>query len=186
MTNRGIKSIKKITLNFYGGKKVQFYTKDEAGNFNEATNEQIESLFQERSEKIVAKKLSAARERETARIKSELQAEITKEVSEKIKAETTAELETGFKEKLDALSREKTEAETKLRRKTIAAEYGFKTDAEEFLGDGTEEEMRAKADALKTSFATPGNEGGSFPEKKSADQPLTGEFVTLYGTDNNN
>lgn len=163
---------------------MQFYTKDESGNFNEATSDQIEDLFHERSEKIIAKKLSTARERETARIRSELEPEITKQVSEKIKAETTAELEKGFQEKLDTLTKEKTEVETRLRRKTIAAEYGFKTDAEEFLGDGTDEEMRAKADALKNSFGGTDGATGNFPDKKPADKPLTSDFVTLYGNEN--
>lgn len=157
---------------------MQFYTKDEAGNFSEATSEQVEDLFRERSEKIIAKKLSSAREKEIVKLRSELEPEITKQISEKIKTETTVELEKKFQEKIDALTKGKAEVETKLRRKTIAAEYGFKTDAEEFLGDGTEEEMRAKADTLKNSF---GSTDPSFPDKKNGEP--TSESFEKYGLD---
>ena len=71
---------------------------------------------------------------------------------ETIKVEAKAELETEYKEKLEASESKARQLDVKLRRKTIAAEYGFKPEAEEFLGEGSDEDMRAKADTLKTSF----------------------------------
>lgn len=157
---------------------MQFYTKDEAGEFQEATTDQIEELFRERSEKIIAKKLSGAREKESARIRSELEPEITKQVSEKVKEEALAEAKKSYEERINALTQEKAEVEVKLRRKTIAAEYGFKADAEEFLGNGTEDEMRAKADSLKDLSKNP---SASFPDKKTKEQ--SSESEDKYGLD---
>lgn len=131
---------------------VDFYVKNEAGEVVKASDQQIEELFKEKSEKIVAKKLSSERERYRAKIDEELR----KEVTDQIKADTRKELETEFEAKYqsqltEAESKSK-ELDAKLRRKTIAAEYGFKPEAEDFLGNGTDDEMRAKADILKNSF----------------------------------
>ena len=58
------------------------------------------------------------------------------------------------------------ELENKLLRRDILSEYGLKPDAEEFLGDGTAEEMRARADKLKGGFA---HQDIIVPEKTSGE-----------------
>ena len=124
-----------------------FYKQNENGEYVEA-DQDVESLFHERSDKIVSHKIKTAKEK----LRAEIEDEVRKDALETIKGEVTAELETGYKEKLEASESRARQLDIKLRRKTIAAEYGFKPEAEEFLGDGSDDEMRAKADTLKTSF----------------------------------
>lgn len=157
---------------------MQVYIKNEAGEYAEATDSQIEELFQTRSEKIVAKKLATAREKELERIRPELEEQIRKESLEKLTTEATEKAREDVKTQLDALTKERDDLSARLRRKTIAAEYGFKPETEEFLGTGTDEEMRAKADTLKNSFG-PSSSNATFPDKKGADSVGTDSFVTL-------
>lgn len=126
-----------------------FYKQNDDGEYVEA-DQDVESLFQERSDKIVSHKIRNAKEK----LREEIEDDVRKNSIETIKSEAKAELETEYKEKLEASESRARQLDIKLRQKTIAAEYGFKPEAEQFLGDGSDDEMRAKADTLKTSFGT--------------------------------
>lgn len=145
---------------------MQFYTKDESGEYVEATDSQVEELFQARSEKIIAKKLAIARERQKEEIRPEIEEQIRKEFAPKLEAEAKEKAEGIFKTRLDEANARAEKLDVALRRKTIAAEYGFKPETEQFLGDGSEEDMRAKADTLKNSFGAPAINA---PEKTSTE-----------------
>ena len=125
-----------------------FYKQNDAGEYVDA-DQDVESLFQERSDKIVSHKIRNAKEK----LREEIEDDVRANAIETIKSEAKAELETEYKEKLEASESKARQLDIKLRRKTIAAEYGFKPEAEEFLGDGDDDAMRAKADTLKTSFS---------------------------------
>ena len=146
---------------------MQFYTKDDSGEYTEATDSQIEELFQARSEKIIAKKLAIAREKELERIRPELEEQIRKDYYPKLEEEAKEKAKEEFEPKLHEAENRANELDVALRRKTIAAEYGFKPEAEQFLGNGTDDEMRSKADTLKNSFATQGMPNA--PEKQSTE-----------------
>ena len=146
---------------------MQFYTKDDSGEYTEATDSQIEELFQARSEKIIAKKLAIAREKELERIRPELEEQIRKDYYPKLEEEAKEKAKEEFEPKLHEAENRANELDVALRRKTIAAEYGFKPEAEQFLGNGTDDEMRSKADTLKNSFATQGMP--NVPEKQSTE-----------------
>lgn len=124
-----------------------FYKKTDDGEFIEADKD-VDDLFRQKSSDIVSSKLTKAKEK----VREEIEDEVRKTALETIKVEAKAELETEYKEKLEASESKARQLDVKLRRKTIAAEYGFKPEAEEFLGEGSDEDMRAKADTLKTSF----------------------------------
>ncbi len=145
---------------------MQFYTKDDNGEYVEATDGQVEELFRERSDRIVAKKLASAREKEAERLRPEIEEQIRKEFVPKLEAEALAKAEDRFKTQLNEAENRANELDVALRRKTIAAEYGFKPETEQFLGNGTDEEMRAKADTLKNSF---GSQSMGAPEKTSTE-----------------
>ena len=133
-----------------------FYKLNDAGEYAEADNE-VEDLFRTRSDEIIRKKLEKARERETDKIRAEIEEEVRANSLETIKNELRTEIESEYKPKLEASEAKAHQLDIALRRKTIAAEYGFKSDAEQFLGDGSDDDMRAKADVLKASFAISGN-----------------------------
>lgn len=133
-----------------------FYKLNDAGEYTEADNE-VEDLFRSRSDEIIRKKLEKARERETEKIRAEIEDEVRSNSLETIKAELRGEIESEYKPKLEASESKAHELDIALRRKTIAAEYGFKPDTEQFLGDGSDDDMRAKADALKASFGGSSN-----------------------------
>lgn len=145
-----------------------FYKLNDAGEYTEADNE-VEELFRSRSDEIIRKKLEKARERETGKIRSEIEEEVRANSLETIKNEVRTEIESEYKPKLEASEAKAQQLDIALRRKTIAAEYGFKTDAEQFLGNGSDDEMRAKADVLKASFAT----SGSTPIEKQAEPSVS-------------
>ena len=126
-----------------------FYKKTDDGEFVEADKD-VDELFREKSFGIVAEKLKKEKEKFRAEVADEVRASAL----ETIKGEAKQELEAEYKEKLDSLEAKNKTLDTALRRKTIAAEYGFKPETEQFLGDGDDEDMRAKADTLKTSFAS--------------------------------
>ena len=128
-----------------------FYKQTEEGEYVEADKD-VDELFRQKSSDIVSSKLTKAKEK----IREEIEDEVRSNALETVKTEAKAELEVEYKEKLEASESKARQLNVLLRRKTIAAEYGFKPEAEEFLGNGTDEEMRAKADTLKNSF-TPEN-----------------------------
>jgi hypothetical protein len=129
-----------------------FYKQNDAGEYVEADKD-VDDLFRQKSSDIVSSKLTKAKEK----IREEIEDEVRSNAFETIKTEAKAELETEYKEKLEASELKARQFEIKLRRKTIAAEYGFKPEAEQFLGEGSDEEMRAKADTLKSSFTVNGS-----------------------------
>ena len=143
---------------------AEFYIKNENGEFVEA-DDKVEERFREKSDKIVSERLNKVRERETAKIREEVEKEVREKTTDTIKSEVRSEVEKEYQEKLDKAEAENKELDIKFRRKSIAAEYGFKPEAEKYLGNGTDEEMRKEADTLKESFA----KDGSFeaPEKQT-------------------
>ena len=153
---------------------LTFYVKDESGNFNEATDSDYEKAFEERSARIVSKKLAKSVANKLEQGRPEFERKVREEEEDKIRKE----LETEYLPKIDEANKRADELDVKLRRKTIAAEYGFKQEAEEFLGDGDEDSMRAKADTLKHSFSSP---EVSFPDKESGE--VKSDVETKYGLD---
>lgn len=137
-----------------------FYKKTDTGEYIEADSD-VDELFRQKSSDIVSAKLTKAKEK----IRDEIEDEVRKNALETIKGEAKQELETEYKAKLEESESKAKQLDIKLRRKTIAAEYGFKPEAEEFLGDGDDEAMRAKADTLKNSFTS--NSGAVSMEKTS-------------------
>ena len=131
-----------------------FYKKNDEGEFVEADND-VDELFQQKSDKIVSHKIRNAKEK----LREEIEAEVRNSATDTIKSEVRTELETEYKEKLELSESKAKQLDIKLRRKTIAAEYGFKPETEEFLGDGSDDDMRAKADTLKSSFSDKGAHG---------------------------
>lgn len=155
---------------------TQYYIKNEDGEFVEADKE-VEQEFKDNSKYIVAKRLRDIREKTKDAMREEVTEELRKEATDTLRKEITEELKSDFQAKIDAANDKATGLETQLRRKTIAAEYGFKADAEQFLGDGSEEDMRAKADALKDSFAPA--KPTAAPAKQTKDSGTAGSFVRL-------
>lgn len=129
-----------------------FYKKTDEGEYVEADSD-VDELFRQKSSDIVSAKLTKAKEK----IRDEIEDEVRKSSLETIKSETKEELEAEYKTKLEESESKARQLDIRLRRKTIAAEYGFKPETEEFLGDGDDEAMRAKADTLKNSFASNGS-----------------------------
>lgn len=136
-----------------------FYKQTDEGEYIEADKD-VDELFRQKSSEIVSSKLTKAKEK----IRAEIEDEVRSNALETIKGEAKRELEDEYKSKLEASESKAKQLDIALRRKTIAAEYGFKPETEQFLGDGSDDDMRAKADTLKSSF------GGSEPihvEKQS-------------------
>ena len=129
-----------------------FYKKTDEGEYVEADSD-VDELFRQKSSDIVSDKLTKAKEK----IRDEIEDEVRKSSLETIKSEAKEELEAEYKTKLEESESKARQLDIRLRRKTIAAEYGFKPETEEFLGDGDDEAMRAKADTLKNSFASNGS-----------------------------
>lgn len=152
---------------------VNFYVKNDTGEFVEPSEDQIDEFYKQKSDRIIAKKLEKEREKYRAKLDGELR----KEVSETIKAETRQELESEYKTKVQEAEAKVQGLEIRLRRKTIAAEYGFSPEIEEFLGDGNEEEMHAKADALKNNFGQ--NEPSNKQMEKNSSEPVNTGCVRL-------
>lgn len=162
---------------------MQFYTKNEEGEFVEATESQIEDQFRERSDRIVRKKLASIRESEMEKMRPEIEAKLREEAMPKLEEEVKKKIEGEFKTQLEEVAKSRDELDMKFRRKTIAAEYGFKPETEEFLGTGTDDEMRAKADILKSNFKIATGNNENLPEKKGAEPTSASSFVKL--NDNN-
>lgn len=153
---------------------MNFYVKNDAGEFVEPSEFQLEELFKSKSEKIISKKISKEREK----FRAEIDAELRKEVGETIKSDIRKELEAEYQTKVQESEAKVQKLDAQLRRKTIAIEYGFKPEAEEFLGEGTDDDMHAKADALKNSFIQSDQPvAGSM--NKSDTEPISTGSVTL-------
>ena len=133
---------------------TEFYKQTENGEYEKASEADYEEAFRERSDKIVAKKLKSAREKERESLREEMEPEIRESVTESVRKEAEAKVKSEYEKKLAESEKKANELDVKLRRKSIAAEYGFKPEAEEFLGDGDDDDMRHKADVLKDSFTT--------------------------------
>ena len=155
---------------------TQFYTKNEDGSFKEA-DDLVEQEFQEKSGKIVSLKLNAGREKMATSIREEISEEVRRETTDAIRREITDELSEKHQVEINAVKKENEGLAMQLRRKNIAAEYGFKADDEEFLGEGSDEDMRAKADTLKASFES--SRQIPAPDKKTKDDGSTSSFVQL-------
>ena len=125
-----------------------FYKQNDEGEYIEADKD-VDELFRQKSSDIVSAKLAKAKER----IRTEIEDEVRSSALETIKGEAKQELEAEYKTKLEESESKARQLDIALRRKTIAAEYGFKPETEQFLGDGSDDEMRAKADTLKNSFS---------------------------------
>lgn len=128
-----------------------FYKQNDAGEYIEA-DQDVDDLFRQKSGEIVSAKMAKAKEK----LREEIEDEVRSNALETIKSEAKAELEAEYKEKLESSESKAKQLDIALRRKTIAAEYGFKPETEQFLGDGSDDDMRAKADTLKSSFASNG------------------------------
>lgn len=138
---------------------ANFYKQTDEGEYIDADKD-VDDLFRQKSSEIVSAKLARAKDK----IRAEIEDEVRSNALETIKGEAKKELEDEYKSKLEASEAKAKQLDIALRRKTIAAEYGFKTEAEQFLGDGDDESMRAKADSLKNSF---GSSGAAPIEKQS-------------------
>jgi len=125
-----------------------FYKKTDEGEFVEADKD-VDELFRKKSFDIVSERLK----KEKDKVRAEIEEETRKNALETIKGEARAEVEAEYKTKLEESESKARTLDIQLRRKTIAAEYGFKPEAEQFLGDGSDDDMRAKADTLKSSFS---------------------------------
>ena len=125
-----------------------FYKQTDDGEYVEADKD-VDELFRQKSSEIVSSKLTKAKEK----IRSEIEDEVRESALKTIKGEAKKELEDEYKIKLEESETKARQLDIALRRKTIAAEYGFKPETEQFLGDGSDDDMRAKADALKSSFS---------------------------------
>lgn len=141
---------------------MEFYIKNDSGEYAPATESDYEAAFRERSDRIVTKRLHAsvanALEKERPEFLKKIQAEETARIREEVEKE--------YQPKLTEANQKAAELENKLLRRDILSEYGLKPDAEEFLGDGTAEEMRARADKLKGGFA---HQDIKVPEKTSGE-----------------
>lgn len=154
-----------------------FFKQNDKGEYIEA-DEDVDELFRQKSSEIVSSKLAKAKEK----LRTEIEDEVRASALETIKGEARKELEDEYKAKLESSESKARGYEIQLRRKTIAAEYGFKPEAEQFLGDGDEDDMRAKADTLKNSFSANGKSEGiekSTEPKMSELQQKTGITVEI-------
>ena len=155
---------------------ANFYKKNENGYFVEADKD-VDELFRERSGAIVSERLSSMKEKLVPQVREEIEADVRKTMTEKIRGEMKDELEGAYKAKLDESEAKAKELDIRLRRKTIATEFGFKPEAEKYLGNGSDEEMRKEADALKASFSTTTTTSNL---DKETSEPTAGKgFVTL-------
>ena len=154
-----------------------FYKQNDKGEYVEADND-VDELFRQKSDEIVRSKLGKARERETEKLREEIEADVRKNAEDAIRKEVESSIGAEYQQKLQESEKRAKELDVQLRRKSIAAEYGFKPDAEQFLGSGDDDDMRAKADALKTSFTS---ESKTPNLEKETSTKNTDSFVKLVG-----
>ena len=152
---------------------MQFYTKGEDGNFTEATQEQIDGIFQPRFERF--------KKTESANIRGEVEKTVREELTPKLTEELQTQIKAEYEPKLAEAEDKIKKFDIQVRQKTIAAEYGFKPETEKYLGEGTDEEMRKEADNLKNNFggATKVLEKISNNGGKSEVQERTGVKVVI-------
>lgn len=146
---------------------AEFYIKNENGEFVEA-DDKVEERFREKSAKIVSARLNEAREKETAKIKDEVEKEVREKTTDAIRSEVRGEVEKEFQPKIDELEAKNKELGVQIRRKTIAAEFGFKPEAEKYLGEGSDDDMRKEAENLKKSFES--DSDFNAPEKQTQEK----------------
>lgn len=154
-----------------------YYKKNEAGEYIEA-DDAVENDFRQRSDKIIREKLEKAREKYKEEIRTEIDAEVRTNTADSIKSEIRNEIETEYKGKLTEAEEKVQKLDIALRRKTIAAEYGFKPDIEQFLGDGDDESMRATADTLKANGL---GGGGKMPTVEKSSEPSVSKVQQSTG-----
>lgn len=145
---------------------ADFYKKNEDGEFvkvDQDKDEDLKALWKKKSDNIVRERMRGVKE--TA--KKEVEEEMLANIPESVTKAARAEVEKEFQKKLDDANSEKNKLDVALRRKTIAAEYGFKPELEDFLGDGDDEDMRSKADALKGGFSS-GSKMGALDKETSS------------------
>lgn len=131
-------------------KVMQYYIKNDKGEFEEAD---VSEMFRERK---------ARWERsESRRIREETEESIRQELTEKLTADITGQVSADYDKRIAAiesekaaLATEKQELEISFNQKKVASEYGFKPEMEKVLGRGTEEEMRAVADTIKSNYSS--------------------------------
>lgn len=153
---------------------MQFYIKNESGEFVEA-NKEVENEFRRMSDPIVARRIAEKMETELNKARPDFEKKVRGEVEEELRKTIATE----YEGKLAEATKKYEDLDVALRRKTIAAEYGFKPESEEFLGSGTDEEMRAKADTLKNTFSTPAQT--QTPDK--TDGAPQSKLLDKYGLD---
>lgn len=153
---------------------MQFYIKNESGEFVEA-NKEVENEFRRMSDPIVARRIAEKMETELNKARPDFEKKVRGEVEETLRKTIATE----YEGKLAEATKKYEDLDVALRRKTIAAEYGFKPESEEFLGSGTDEEMRAKADTLKNTFSTPAQT--QTPDK--TDGAPQSKLLDKYGLD---
>lgn len=156
---------------------ANFYVKNDSDEYVEASEDQINELFKEKSDKIVSAKLKCRQEKMRAELEAELREKMGAAIKGDVEAEIKQKLESEYQAKLAEAESKSKELDVQLRRKTIAAEYGFKPEAEKYLGSGTDEEMRAEADVLKNSFGHFESSDGKIEKKTS--EPVNTGCVTL-------
>ena len=155
---------------------MQFYIKSDDDKFIEATQDQFDEAIKGRIKRAEETAVEKSKEELATSLREELTAELTPKLTEKL----TADIEAQYKPKVEEAQSKANELETTVRRKTIAAEYGFKPELEKFLGNGTEDEMRKEADVLKKYSSG----GESNPQKETGDgispiQEKTGIVVEI-------
>lgn len=131
---------------------MKFYKEDSNGEFIEATKNDLDGYFKEESSRIVSSRLASMKEKYMAEAKAEADTKIREDLKKEITPEIEKTMSDKFKGQIADLEKSLSDANATIKRKTIAAEYGFKSDMEEFLGSGTDDEMRARADKLKDGF----------------------------------
>lgn len=132
---------------------ADFYKKNEDGEFvkvDQDKDEDLKALWKEKSDGIVRERMRGVKES----TRKEVEKEMLENIPESVTKAARAEIEKEFQKKLDDANSEKNKLDVALRRKTIAAEYGFKPEFEKYLGDGDEDSMRKEADTLKEGFGS--------------------------------
>lgn len=130
---------------------AEFYKKNDDGEFVEVDqdkDEDLNELWRKKSDDIVRGRLRDTK----AKMRKEVEEEMAANIPESVTKAAREGVEKEYKAKLEAAESENRKLGIQLRRKAIAAEYGFKPEVEKFLGDGDEDEMRKEADTLKVSF----------------------------------
>ncbi len=120
----------------------KFYVKTSNNQYTVATTEQIDNLFKEESDRIIAGKAKRMREK----LRKEVESELREELLPKLEFEATQKVAATHNQDLkDEITRLKVQ----ICKKDILLEYNFCPEAEKLIADGTKEEMRTQAKTLK-------------------------------------